>query len=160
MPGFNPVYHSSPRMYQRGRGIGSIFSGLWRFIKPLFLPSLKTAGCVAKTSAVRIAKSSAVKKGISKAKSRAIKAGINVAANTLAGRDVKEGLKEDISAAGEEAGDTVGELVKELAGGVGQKKRKRKPKTKKAPSSRTLSAVPKRAAKKRKAVTTSVFEDK
>jgi hypothetical protein len=168
MAGFNsiPSHHASRRFYQRGRGLGGLFSGLLRFIKPLFFPSLRAVGKVAKKSALQLAKSSAVRKGISTVKKRAIKAGINIAANAIAGKNIKEGLKEDVVKAGEEVGENVGELVKELASaavgndkdeeGVSKNKIKKRGKL---PPTRTLSAVPtpKRTKKKRK--TKSVFDE-
>jgi hypothetical protein len=130
MPGLtgSASYYRNPRYYQRGHGLASILSGVWRFVKPLFFPSMrKLASGVMKSRTLR---------GVGRSvKKRAIKAGLNAVTNAVSGGDVKGGLKRDAESArddlGESAAGLVGKIAREVGGGGRGKRKGQVPKKKK-----------------------------
>jgi hypothetical protein len=149
MPGLTSgaAYYRSPRFYQRGHGLGSILSGVWRFVKPLFFPSIKRLA----SGALKQAGRSGALKGVArKMKKRAVKAGLNAVTNALTGKNVSAGLKKDASAAGHD----LAQLTDELARGVANEAARRK---RKAPAGRSLTVAPQK--KKPRRGTKNLFDE-
>ncbi len=93
-------------IYQRGNGLGSIFSSLLRAITPIF-------------------KSNTVQKALKSVGNSALTTGLNIGTDLLQGRNFKESIKH-------RAGETGANLLESAAGelrqfsGSGYRKRKRK----------------------------------
>jgi hypothetical protein len=91
-------------VYQRGNGIGSVFSSLWKAISPLFTgdnvrSALKSAG------------------------TQALKTGLAVGSDVMQGRNLGESLK---ARAGETGRELLGAAADELRGLAGNGRRRRR----------------------------------
>lgn len=94
-----PLYantHVSDRYYQRGEGLGSIFSWIWRGLKPVGKALLKTG--------VKAATSKPAKRLAKQAVKELKKTGLNAVASAVAGEDVSAQIKKDFKKARKAAG--------------------------------------------------------
>lgn len=110
----SPAYITHRGAYlqgQRGRGIGSILSALFRGLVPVLKSSAKTVLKEAARKGGRISTKAAAKQVAKKvfktAKKNAVRAGVNAAINALEGKDVKAGAKRDLAAARSDIGSTL-----------------------------------------------------
>lgn len=103
-------YHHGPYV-QRGRGIGSIFSGLFRSLKPLASMGIKFGKKVLNSDLAKKVGSTALEFGK--------EALTNVAADVLEGKSFKE-------SAGEQLAEAKSKLAQTLRGSGKRRKRKRK----------------------------------
>jgi hypothetical protein len=117
-------------VYQRGNGIGSIFSSLWSAITPLF-------------------RSDTVQKALKTVGQQALHSGMSVGSDLLQGKNFKEALKHR---AGEAKSNLMGAAAEELramsGGGRRRKRRKSTKKVAKRKSSRS-SSKPRRKKRRR-----------
>jgi hypothetical protein len=109
-------------IYQRGNGIGSIFSSLWKAISPLF-------------------SSENVRTALKSAGTHALKTGLTVGSDVMQGRNFGESLKARAGETGKELLGAAADELKSLAGSGRRRARGRKRK------SRTTSAKPKKRRK-------------
>ena len=84
-----PLRFAGGEQLQRGRGIG----GLFRFIKSIFAPAVKTVG----KSVIGAIKSSTGKKVLNVLKDQAIDSSINLAQDVLKGNDMKASLQDQVN---------------------------------------------------------------
>lgn len=103
-------FHHGPYS-QRGRGIGSIFSGLFRSLKPLASMGLKFGKKVLNSDLAKKVGSTALEFGK--------EALTNVAADVLEGKDIKE-------SAGEQLAEAKSRLARTLRGSGKKRRKKRK----------------------------------
>lgn len=102
-------YHRGAR-FQAGRGIGSLFAGLFRSLKPLFSMGISTGKKILNSDIAKSVGSTALDIGK--------KAASNMAVDLLEGKDMKQSLSNEI----ESAKSQIASKIK----GSGRK-RKRKP---------------------------------
>ena len=102
--------YNNDLIHQRGRGIGSIFSSIYRTVMPLVKRAIGTGSKLLKSKAGQ-----AVTKSVKK---RAMKAGLNVVQDALHGENVIDSAKREIKSAG---GAVLGDML------MGAKKRKNPP---------------------------------
>lgn len=105
--------------FQQGRGIGSLFSGLFRTLVPIARAGANLGKRVLKSDFVQNLSKQALQHGAEMAK--------NVAADLLQGKNFSESASEQL----EEAKKKVGEAIRGSGRGRGRAKRKRETKTKK-----------------------------
>jgi hypothetical protein len=115
-------------VYQRGNGIGSVFSSLWKAISPLFSSdnvrsALKTAG------------------------THALKTGMTVGGDVLQGRNFGESLK---ARAGEKGRELMGAAADELRGLAGSGRRRPKKRKRKSPASSSDPRKRRKVSKKKR----------
>ena len=84
-----PLRFVGGEQLQRGRGIGGIF----RFIKSIFAPAVKTVG----KSVVGAVKSTTGKKILNVLKDQAIDTSMNLAQDVLKGNNVKSSLQDEVN---------------------------------------------------------------
>ena len=84
-----PLRFIGGEQLQRGRGIGGIF----RFIKSIFAPAVKTVG----KSVVGAVKSTTGKKILNVLKDQAIDTSMNLAQDVLKGNNVKSSLQDEVN---------------------------------------------------------------
>ena len=84
-----PLRFIGGEQLQRGRGIG----GLFRFIKSIFVPAVKTVG----KSVVGAAKSTTGKKILNVLKDQAIDTSMNLAQDVLKGNNMKSSLQDEVN---------------------------------------------------------------
>ena len=84
-----PLRFAGGEQLQRGRGIGGIF----RFIKSIFAPAVKTVG----KSVVGAVKSTTGKKILNVLKDQAIDTSMNLAQDVLKGNNVKSSLQDEVN---------------------------------------------------------------
>ena len=101
--------HIGPR-FQKGRGIGAIFSGLFRALKPIASMGLKAGKKILSSDLAKNIGSKALEIGKNAAR--------NIAVDVLEGKNVKESINEQI----DEAKKTIAQDLR----GSGKRKRKKK----------------------------------
>lgn len=89
--------------YQRGTGLGNIFRSLLNIITPLF----KSGAKIALKSGKKLATSKTAQSALKSLKKDIKKGGVNVLANILEGKNVKQGVKQDISKSRENLAKTI-----------------------------------------------------
>lgn len=104
------AFHSGPR-FQRGRGLGSIFSGLFRSLKPLASMGLKAGKKLMQSDIVKNIGNKALQMGTEAAK--------NIAIDMLEGRSFKESASNQID-------DAKSQIAQALKGSGRKRKVKRK----------------------------------
>lgn len=102
------AFHSGPR-YQRGRGLGSLFSGLFRSLKPLASMGLQAGKKFFQSDIVKNIGSKALQMGTEAAK--------NIAVDLLEGKSLKESTNNQIN-------DAKMQLAQALKGSGRKRKRK------------------------------------
>jgi len=129
-------------VYQRGNGLGSIFSSLWKAITPLF-------------------KSESVRSALKSAGTAALSTGLNIGNDILQGQNFKQSLKRRSSETGANLLEAAVGDLRNLAGS-GRKRRKKRQvnpfskfnysirKTKRKPKRKTKRASKKKRKTKRK----------
>jgi hypothetical protein len=119
-------------VYQRGNGIGSIFSSLWSAITPLF-------------------RSDTMQKALKTVGQQALHSGMNVGSDLLQGRNLKESLKHRAGEAKSNLMGAAAEELKAMSGSGRRKRRKSRKPTRKAPKRRSSRATSKPRKRKRRA---------
>jgi hypothetical protein len=125
-------------VYQRGNGIGSVFSSLWKAISPLF-------------------SSENVKTALRSAGTQALKTGLNVGSDVMQGRNIGEALKARAGETGREILGAAADELRNIAGSGRRRARRRKRKGSTPPAksrkrrkvSKKKKAKPKKKRKKR-----------
>jgi len=102
-------FHTGPR-FQRGRGIGSLFSGLFRSLKPLASMGLQFGKKIINSDIAKKVGSSALEYGKSALK--------NMAVDVLEGKSLKDSANEQLA-------DAKAKIAQTLRGS-GRKRKKRK----------------------------------
>ena len=105
---------------QQGRGLGSVFSNLIKWI----IPSLKIGTKVAAKIGAKTLKDPTVKRAITQVKKSALKTGVNAASNLLAGENVKAGVSRDVK----RAKKRIARAIDSTANGVSVPKKRAKKK--------------------------------
>lgn len=102
------LFHSGPR-FQRGRGLGSLFSGLFRALRPLATMGLKFGKKILTSDAAKSIGSAALDMGKDVVK--------NVAVDLLEGKNIKESAAEQLN-------EVKSKLAETLRGSGRKRKRK------------------------------------
>lgn len=116
-------YHTGYSV-QSGRGIGSLFSGLFKAL----IPMGKTAVKIGK----KFIKNPVVKNLVKEAKNTALQTGLHMATNILENKNVSEGVKNDINKGKQKMADTLKQVskgAKRKQESAPKKKKKRRKKT-------------------------------
>src|SRR6267154_1218975 len=117
-------------VYQRGNGLGSIFSSLWRAITPLF-------------------KNEGVRSALRTAGTSALTTGLNVGSDILEGRNFSQSLKRRAGATGADLLNSAAEELRQISG-RGRIHRKRRATSKKPRKAKRRKTAKKKTTKKRK----------
>ncbi len=117
-------------IYQRGNGLGSIFSSLLRVITPIF-------------------KSNSVRKALKTAGTSALSTGLNVGNDFLQGKNFKESLKHRAGETGANLLESAAEELRNLSGRGYKRGRKRKSSAKKKKPAKRRKVVRRKSTKKK-----------
>lgn len=97
-----PLKFDGGQRFQRGRGIGGIF----RFLKSIFSPFVKTIG----KTAVKAIKSDTGKLIANRVKDQAIESALNLTSNALRGNDLNTSVHSELNQIKEKTADTIDKI--------------------------------------------------